>query len=125
MALHCFAGGLFYLILPKFEAILRDFRLPLPPLTRSMIDLSRALFGSQGVAMFPIAFVEFVVLFALPFLLFGWLEHGIPLIDRLFISRHAPPVLRALAWVVDGGRPLLWGVRALAKWYPRRGSGAG
>jgi protein transport protein HofC len=108
-----------YFIIPKFEAIFKDFGLPLPSVTIYLISASHLFF--MGVWLVPlIGLAELALLIYLPLTFFGWENYHVPFIDRLFIRRHTTLLLRCLSWVVEGGKPLTWGVELLARYYPTR-----
>jgi protein transport protein HofC len=109
---------LFYFIMPRFEAIFRDFGLMLPSATVLLIHLTRTIAGHPLVLIGLVAF-EIGLLWLVGVALRSSL-YRIPLVDRLFARRHSALVLRSLAWVVDGGKPLQWGIDAIARKYPTR-----
>jgi protein transport protein HofC len=113
-------GFLMFYILPKLVAIFRDFRLPLPSITLYLTELRFLLIDENQYLLYMLVAMEVVILIWLPFALGRWTDRGFPFLDRVLIRGHSAPVLRGLAWVVEGGRPLIWGVRALGVWYPAR-----
>lgn len=126
LTVQVIVGFIMYFIMPKFQAIYADFGLPLPPTTRFLIKLGYLTFGDAGdfgisiyglVSIFLLLF-ELALCIYLPLSLFGLPVHGIPIFDRLFVRRHTAVILRALAWVVEGNKPLNWGVEQLSELYP-------
>ena len=120
-----------YFIVPKFEAIFKDFGIELPAITQFVSGSFRSL-GSLGTGIglselaiflllrFGIWFAELalVVLLILeltgrglgPFTPFSWLTR----------RRDAALILRALALAVDAGRPIDPTVETLAETFPSR-----
>jgi type II secretory pathway component PulF len=114
-AMQTIGTFMMYFITPKFEAIMKDFGIPLPRPTVLLIELSHSL-GAGGVLMVFLA--ELALLLYLPSIYFGRLGLSLPGLDLIFRRRHTAAVVRALAAYVDGGRPLTEGVAALARHYP-------
>jgi type II secretory pathway component PulF len=111
-------GFILYFVLPKFQVIFKDFGMSLPPVTNAMFEMSRWL--TDGVIL-PIAtLVEWLILLYLPFAFTGYGEMKIPIIDRLFLRRHSILILRCLAMVVEGGRPIGPALKTMAVAYPAR-----
>lgn len=111
-------GFLLYYILPKFEAIFRDFGIPLPAQTVFVIQ------ATHFVMRFALLILLAPVVTALVFLVFpristggatGWLPVG------LSRRRHAATILRALAMTAEANRPVEAGLHTLAVRYPARG----
>ena len=108
-------GFVMYFIVPKFEAIFKDFGIELPEVTILVIRASHV-------------FVDFGWLFyAAGVACDSYLMHrpspagerwSVPVFDRLFARRHAILILRALAVVVEAGRPIAPALYSLAQWYP-------
>ena len=120
-----------YFIVPKFEAIFKDFKVDLPYFTILVIK-----FGNFAVAYltFPLVIIIFLTLlclvreFILLMLRVARLIHfsqvgSLWLLIRLLFGRLLPKgdsttILRALAIGVDGGRPIEEVFRILAAYYP-------
>ena len=103
-----------YFIIPKFEAIFRDFGIELPEITILVIRASHLFIESSWL-------VVLALLGSLIYLLvgiFGAGDMSIPIFDRLFPRRHTILILRALAVVVSAGRPIAPALDSLARWYP-------
>lgn len=107
-----------YFIFPKFEAIFRDFGLPLPRFTIGIIVASHWMIRWGWPILVLMTIVELTLAVVLPLSLTGWWEPNLFWIDRLFRSRHTAPVLRALAWMVEGGKSLSSGIATLLRYYP-------
>ncbi len=110
-------GFLLYFILPKFEAIFKDFGLPLPTATTGLIEGSHWLirFGPLTALIPPI---EMILLIMIPFSFAGWANYDVPFFDRLLRRRHSALILRALSLTVATGKPIETGMSVLADNYP-------
>ncbi|MGO9465362.1 MAG: type II secretion system F family protein [Isosphaeraceae bacterium] len=112
-------GFLLYFIVPKFEAIFRDFGVSLPEVTVMMIDASHWMVKYFYLhAWVPI--VELILLAFLPFSFIGWGNYDVPLFDHLLGRRHTALLFRSLALVVNAGRPIDFGLALLGDYYPTR-----
>jgi type II secretory pathway component PulF len=104
-------------IIPKFEAIFRDFGESLPSMTIFIIDSCRFITRRGGpAALIPL--IELMLLIALPFSFLTWGNYSVPLFDHLLGRRHTALVLRSLSLVVEGNKPISLGVSTLARHYP-------
>ena len=117
LALQTVVGFIMYFILPKFEAIFKDFGAPLPQATIVVIQASHAVIKYGAVAGLFVAF-EVFLLFFLPLASMGWMVGTVPILDRLFLRRHSAVILRTLARLVEAGKPLPQGFATLARRYP-------
>jgi type II secretory pathway component PulF len=108
-----------YIIMPRFEAIFRDFGLSLPPVTMFVIDLSHILV-QYGLITFLIPAVELALLVFLPFSFLAWGNYTIPLFDRILGRRHTALVLRSLALIGEGNKPIALGLSTLTNHYPTK-----
>jgi type II secretory pathway component PulF len=106
-----------YFIVPKFEAIFKDFNTSLPQVTILVIDASHLLVRYGFITAF-IPLIEIALLVFLPLSFLSWSNYTIPLFDRLLGRRHTALVLRSLALTVEGGKPIVLGLRALSQHYP-------
>lgn len=113
------SGFLLYFIVPKFEAIFADFRVPLPSLTIYLIEASHFAVR-YGVLTFAIYLAQLGLLLFLPFSFGGWMNYQVPVFDRLLARRHAALVLRALSVVIEANRPIGLGLHILAERYPAK-----
>jgi protein transport protein HofC len=108
-----------YFILPKFEAIFRDFNIPLPAATRLIADL----FYSRGW-LYALAVVlvvaEVVLIIVLPLGILGWSRMSIPGLGRFFRRRHKALILRAISLVIAESKPIQPAFTSLARHYPTR-----
>lgn len=118
--LQTISGFIMYFIVPKFEAIFRDFGVALPWVTRFTIGLSHSLV-QYGFVFLPLFFLVQVALpLALLVSLLGpsaaWWD--VPLISSLLRRRHSALVMRALSLAVAGRRPIPAVIDRLALEYP-------
>jgi protein transport protein HofC len=117
LAMQVVVGFILYFIIPKFEAIFKDFGVPMPELTVLVVA------GSHWIIQYgPIASLFFLaelgLLFYLPFSFSGWMNYNVPIFDRLLARRHSSLVLRALAMVIESNQPIARGLSCLANHYP-------
>jgi protein transport protein HofC len=117
LAIQTICGFLLYFILPKFEAIFKDFGVPLPSATVGLIQSAHWLIRFAPVTGF-IPPIELVLLIMLPFSFAGWVNYDVPIFDRLLRRRHTALILRSLSLVVDTGKPIEVGMTTLADHYP-------
>jgi protein transport protein HofC len=117
LAIQAICGFLLYFIVPKFEAIFKDFGVSLPPVTIMLIEGSHTLvkYGFFSAWVPPL---EIMLLLFLPFSFAGWINYDVPFFDRLLKRRHLALILRALALVVEAGKPMETGLSILAGHYP-------
>jgi type II secretory pathway component PulF len=106
-----------YFIMPKFQAIAADFGVPLPAVTIATIDVTNFVVMLWPVFLIlMLAEIGFLVCTTMSVL--GVLSWDLPLLDRIFFRRHAGLILRCLARLVEGDRPLGQGLASLARVYP-------
>ena len=117
LAMQFICGFLLYFIVPKFEAIFRDFGVPLPPVTIGLIVGSHWIinFGWLTAWIPPL---EILLLVFLPFSFVGWVNYDVPFFDHLLKRRHAALILRSLSMFVEAGKPIEEGLSTLASHYP-------
>jgi general secretion pathway protein F len=116
VVIQVISGFIFYFIFPKFEAIHRDFGMDLPAVTKILVSWGNWL---RSWFVLPIlAILEGLLLIYVPLAFSGYAEFHVPFIDRLFLRRHSVMVLRCLAMIVEGGRPIDLGLQTLSRWYP-------
>ena len=65
-----------------------------------------------------IPLVELALLLFLPLSFLAWSNYTVPLFDRLLGRRHTALVLRSLALMVEGGKPIALGLSTLTQHYP-------
>jgi len=119
LGLQTVFGFLLYFIMPKFEAIFRDFGVSLPEVTVMMIDASHWMVKYFYLhAWVPV--VELVLLVFLPFSFISWGNYDVPLFDRLLGRRHTALLFRCLSLVVHAGKPIEFGLSLLGDHYPTR-----
>jgi protein transport protein HofC len=111
------SGFILYFIVPKFEAIYKDFNVGLPGVTIMVIGVSHFLTDYRDpVALLPLAELGLLILIPVSFL--GWGSYSVPVFDRLLHRRHTALVLRCLSLFVEGGKPIELGFSTLASHYP-------
>ena len=110
------AGFCSYFIVPKYEAIFKDFGIKLPRVTEWFLI---ATFYFSKYAPW-ILLAEFVALVSLAFRLGGGGLQAVPLLGRLFRFQHKSLLLKALAMVVEARQPLDRALEVLAARYPNR-----
>ena len=114
--LQSITAFILYFITPKFEAIFKDFGVDLPRVTIWMIVISHWVAETFTLPIFATA--ELLFLIYLAFAFFGYESLKVPFFDRLFLRRHSVLILRCLAMIVEGERPIDIGLQILARWYP-------
>ncbi len=119
LGLQAVFGFLLYFIMPKFEAIFRDFGVSLPEVTVTTIEASHWIIKYFFlIGWVPI--VELVLLVFLPFSFVSWGDYDVPLFDRLLGRRHTALLFRSLSFVVRADTPIESGLSLLADQYPTR-----
>ncbi|MGC8642591.1 MAG: type II secretion system F family protein [Isosphaeraceae bacterium] len=117
LALQTICSFLLYFIVPKFEAIFKDFGVPLPGVTIFIIEASHFLVKYLFITGW-VPGLEIVLLVFLPFSFAGWVNYDVPLFDRLLKRRHTALILRSLSLSVEAGQPIETGLIALSSHYP-------
>jgi protein transport protein HofC len=117
LVLQTIVSFILYFIIPKFEAIFKDFNLPLPSVTVQIIGAGNRLVRNASPLLL-VPFGEVGLLIFIPISFLAWGNYHVPLFDRLMRRRHTALVLRALALVVEGKKPLALGLATLADHYP-------
>lgn len=117
LAIQSVCGFLLYFILPKFEAIFKDFGMELPPMTIGLIETTHFIM-KYGIITAWIPPIEFLILIFLPFSFAGWVNYDVPFFDRLLRRRHLALILRSLSLAVDSGKPIEGALSILASHYP-------
>jgi protein transport protein HofC len=109
-------GFLMYFIIPKFEAIFKDFGVELPPVTMMMIRGSHV-----AVDYFWVPFLGGLGLCGfIAINLFNGGGWSLPFADRLFSRRHTLLILRSLSLFIEAERPIASAMYSLGEWYPTR-----
>ena len=116
LSVQIIIGFIMYFIMPKFEAIFKDFGMSLPAVTILVIQGSHFFTRFGLIPVLPLIEIAFMIY--LPFAINGWGGLGIPLFDRMFIRRHRILILKALALVVGREQPIALGVLSLTRAYP-------
>jgi type II secretory pathway component PulF len=117
LVMQAIFGFMTYFIMPKYEAIFRDFGISLPRVTVALIQISHFFAGFWWLALL-IVLAEAVVLLLASLSMFGWMSWNIPLFNRIFLRRHTAIVLRALALAVENDKPIGQAIDALVRHYP-------
>jgi type II secretory pathway component PulF len=117
LAMQTISSFVLYFIVPKFEAIFKDFNVSLPQVTILVVDASHLLVRF-GFLTAPVVLAEIALLVFLPLSFLSWSNYTIPLFDRLLGRRHTALVLRSLALTVEGGKPIVLGLSTLTQHYP-------
>ncbi len=107
-------GFIAYFIVPKFEAIFKDFGVDLPPVTRLFFLTTDHV--SAYVPWLGLAELVGLIYLAVSLGSRGW--QGLPLVGRLFRLQHKAVILKSLALVVESGQPIDRAFTALAQGYP-------
>jgi protein transport protein HofC len=113
-AMMSIVGFVMYFIIPKFEAIFKDFGMTLPALTIFTIQASHFVIKYAYIWVL----VSLALLLAVPMGLLNMFQFDTPLSDRLFRRRHSALVLRALGLTVKGGKPIPVALATLSNQYP-------
>ena len=95
-------GFVMYFIVPKLEAIFKDFGIELPEVTIMVIRASHIFVDYAW--LYTLGVLGFVSYLIVAF--FGMGSLSVPVVDRLFARRHSILILRALSVVVEAGRPI-------------------
>lgn len=103
-------------IVPEFVMIFEDFAVDLPWLTLMVMAVSYRA-AVWGPVLLSIMLGCMALVFGVPYL-WGGSIGSIPVVGRIVRHRHGAAVLRALAVVVETGRPLETGLEILARAYP-------
>jgi type II secretory pathway component PulF len=106
-----------YFIVPRFEAIFKDFNASLPQVTILVIEASHWIIRFGFITAF-IPLIELALLIFLPLSFLSWSNFTLPLFDRLMGRRHTALVLRSLALTLEGGKPIILGLSSLTQHYP-------
>ena len=117
LAMQIISSFIMYFIVPKFEAIFKDFNTSLPQVTVMVIDVSHLLVKYGYITAF-IPLFEIALLVFLPLSFLSWSNFTVPLFDRFLGRRHTALMLRSLALTVEGGKPIVLGLSALTQHYP-------
>jgi type II secretory pathway component PulF len=122
LAMQTISSFVLYFIIPRLEAIFRDFNLPLPQITVDTIMASHFIV-KYFYLFFPIFLIEVVLLFYIPVSFLSGGNFDIFLnspLDRLLRRRHAALIFRSLSLVVEAGQPISLGLSTLSNHYPTR-----
>ncbi len=120
LVMQTITGFVLYFIIPKFEAIFKDFGVPLPQVTTMTIEASHFLIRYFYFLSPILLLLEVFVPLLLIVGFFGkfTLWWDVPLIDYVFRRRHSTVVLRALGLAIAGGKPITSGIVVLSEVYP-------
>ena len=117
LSMQGICGFVLFFIVPKLEAISRDFNLSLPRMTILVIQASQFL-TRYGAPAILVPLFEVGLLIFLPFSFLGWGSYSVPIFDRLLGRRHTALVLRSLSLMVEAGKPVSLALQILAGHYP-------
>jgi protein transport protein HofC len=117
LVIQTICGFILYFIVPKFEAIFRDFGVSLPNSTIFVIEAA-AFITRYGFITGWVPGIEVLLLVCLPFSFAGWVNYDLPFFDRLLKRRHVALILRALSLSVESGQPIESGLSTLSTHYP-------
>jgi type II secretory pathway component PulF len=117
IVMQTISSFILYFIVPKFEAIFKDFGVSLPQVTILVVDVSHWFVKYAFITAF-IPLIEIALLVFLPLSFLSWSNYTIPLFDRFLGRRHTALMLRSLALTVEGGKPIVQGLGALTQHYP-------
>jgi protein transport protein HofC len=115
--LETITGFTFAFILPKYQAIFADFGTPLPSSTNLMIAVADSL-RRYGYLFAPIGILQLGLLMLAMVASVGVLPWNLPLVAHLFFRRHTAVLLRCLAYVIEGNKPMAEVLGNLARIYP-------
>ncbi len=97
LAVQTITGFLMFQIIPKMQAIFLDFNTGLPGITLLVIQISRKIADYAPFSAI-VGFAEVILLAYIPFSFGGWMNYKIPILDRLFVRRHAGLIMRCSRW---------------------------
>jgi len=117
LVMQTISSFILYFIIPKFEAIFKDFNVALPMVTIWVIEVSHLLI-KYGAITSVLFVAELGLLIFLPFSFLAWGNYNIPLLDRLLGRRHTALIFRSLGLMVEGDKPILLALSTLANHYP-------
>ena len=106
-------------MLPAYQKIFKDFSMTLPPVTMSLMIISKYVIDGWPL------FVAIGMFFGLLFF-YGVLRYlGVPLVDlpgmeRLLRRQHTAAILDNLALAVEHDRPLYGVIQSLCECYPKK-----
>jgi type II secretory pathway component PulF len=122
-------GFLVYFILPKMEAIMRDFDIPMSGWSETVFIggywIGLGLMTGPGPAILIPIVIEigmFLLVVAWFYRLLGWKPMDSWLFGWFNPGRHSVVVMRALALGIEGGRPIRETIQVLQRWYPPKGA---
>jgi type II secretory pathway component PulF len=118
LAMETVSSFVLYFIIPKLEAIFRDFNLPLPQVTIWTIQASHVII-KYFYLFSPFFLLELFLIIYIP-VSFLTGNYSLPLFDRLLRRRHTALILRSLALVVEADKPISLGLSTLSNHYPKR-----
>jgi type II secretory pathway component PulF len=122
-------GFLVYFILPKMEAIMRDFDIPMSGWSQTVFIggywIGLGLMTGPGPAILIPIVIEigmFLLVVAWFYRLLGWKPMDSWLFGWFNPGRHSVVLMRALAIGIEGGRPIRETIQVLQRWYPPKGA---
>lgn len=117
LVMQTISGFILYFIVPRLEAIFKDFGVSLPQITIFVINVSHTII-KYGLVTAWIPVLEMGLLAFLPLSFLAWGNYSLPLFDRLLGRRHTALAFRTLALTIDGGKPIALGLSTMSQHYP-------
>ena len=109
LVMQTISSFILYFIMPKFEAIFKDFNVSLPQVTILVIDASHLLIKFGYITICHPADRDRLARVSAALVSGRGVIIRFPLFDRLLGRRHTALVLRSLALTVEGGKPIVAG----------------
>ncbi len=109
-------GFLMYYVVPKIEAIFKDFGTPLPYATSFALRATNFIVGTPIMAIGLSA--ELAFLLYLGYSQFTKGRFGVPFLDRLMVLNHTVSIYRGLGIGLRSGSGVDQILRCLSNWYP-------
>ncbi|WZO99923.1 type II secretion system F family protein [Isosphaeraceae bacterium EP7] len=116
-------GFLVYFILPKMDAVMRDFSMPMTNGTMLVRQGLGIVTGNQFTVLVPLAvqFGQLMLVAAGLLRLMGWRLENSWAFAWINPGRHSAVVMRSLALGIEAGQPLRETINSLRRWYPPAG----
>jgi general secretion pathway protein F len=105
-------------IVPSYEKIFRDYKTPLPEVTKMLLGASNFVLQTWFIFL-PIYLLFIGLIFYLIFCYLDWASFYLPGIARLMRRRHSAAILDSLALAAESNQPLGNCMFTLAGTYPQ------